>query len=78
MVPLRRLPARDVGTAIVMCRVSSGAISVHLEKISEQVGTSAHALLVCDDAGWHQIGVRLRVPENVWEHLRSNQFSMPV
>jgi len=58
-------PARTVGAAIVMPWVNSEAMTLHLEKISEQVGKSAHAVLVCDGAGWHQPGRRLRVPGNV-------------
>ncbi len=45
--------------------VSSEAMTLHLAEISKQVGASAHALLVCDGAGWHQPGVRLTVPDNV-------------
>ncbi len=58
-------PARAVGAAIVMPWVSSEAMAIHLEEISKQVGASAHALLVCDGAGWHQPGVRLAVPDNI-------------
>ncbi len=58
-------PARAVGAAIVMPWVSSEAMAIHLGEISKQVGPSAHALLVCDGAGWHQPGVRLTVPDNI-------------
>ena len=58
-------PARAVGAAIVMPWVSSEAMTLHLAEISKQVGASAHAVLVCDGAGWHQPGVRLTVPENI-------------
>ncbi len=58
-------PARAVGAAIVMPWVSSEAMTLHLAEISKQVSTSAHALLVCDGAGWHQPGVRLVVPDNI-------------
>ena len=58
-------PARAVGAALVMPWVSSEAMALHLKEISKQVATSAHALLVCDGAGWHQPGVRLVVPENI-------------
>ncbi len=58
-------PERAVGAAIVMPRVSSDAMALHLEEISKQVGASAHAVLVCDGAGWHRPGGRLRVPENI-------------
>jgi len=58
-------PARAVGAAIVMPWVSREAMTLHLEEISRQGGTSAHALLVCDGAGWHQPGGRFAVPDNV-------------
>ena len=28
-------------------------------------GSGAHAVVVCDKAGWHQTGRRLRVPDNI-------------
>jgi transposase len=74
--------------------VSSEAMTIHLAEIGRQVSPEAHAVLVCDGAGWHQTGERLTVPanllrlppyapelnplENVWEYLRANQLSMRV
>ena len=58
-------PARAVGAALVMPRVSSEAMALHLEEVSTQVAAGAHAVLVCDGAGWHQPGARLKVPPNV-------------
>ena len=66
-------PARAVGAALVMPRVSSEAMTLHVEprgspdlaEISKAVGTSAHAVLACDGAGWHRPGGRLTVPDNV-------------
>lgn len=58
-------PARAVGAAIVMPFVSSEAMSVHLAEIATQVSAGAHAVLVCDGAGWHQSGERLIVPDNI-------------
>ena len=58
-------PARAVGAAIVMPRVSSEAMTLHLEEISKAVGKAAHAVLACDGAGWRRSGGRLTVPENV-------------
>lgn len=58
-------PARAAGAAIVMPWVSSEAMTLHLAEVSKQVSASAHAVLVCDGAGWHQPGARLRVPENI-------------
>ena len=36
-----------------------------LTEISTQVTPGAHAALLCDGAGWHQTGGRLRVPDNI-------------
>jgi DDE superfamily endonuclease len=58
-------PARAVGAAIVMPFVSSEAMSIHLAEIATQVSAGAHAVLVCDGAGWHQSGERLIVPHNI-------------
>src|SRR6187399_1746756 len=33
--------------------------------IAAQVAPGAHAVLICDGAGWHQTGGRLRVPDNI-------------
>ena len=58
-------PARAVGAALVMPWVNSEAMALHLKEVSTQVAPGAHAVLVCDGAGWHQPGARLRVPDNV-------------
>ena len=58
-------PERAVGAAIIMPGVSSEAMAEHLVEISSQVHPDAHAVLVCDGAGWHQRGERLPVPDNI-------------
>jgi hypothetical protein len=58
-------PARRVGAAIIMPGVNTEAMNEHLAEISTQVTPGAHAVLVCDGAGWHQRGKRLRVPGNI-------------
>jgi hypothetical protein len=58
-------PARGVGAAIIMPAVNSEAMSEHLKEISTQVAAGAHAILLCDGAGWHQHGDRLAVPDNI-------------
>jgi hypothetical protein len=58
-------PDRAVGAAIVMPWVSSEAMTIHLAEISKQVSADAHAVLVCDGAGWHQAGQRLTIPDNI-------------
>ena len=45
--------------------VNSEAMAEHLREISSQVAPGAHAVLVCDGAGWHQTGERLPVPDNI-------------
>jgi len=36
--------------------VSSEAMTIHLAEIAKQVSANAHAMLICDGAGWHQTG----------------------
>lgn len=57
--------ARQVGAAIIMPTVNAEAMAEHLKEISTQVAPGAHAILVCDGAGWHQPGKRLRPPANI-------------
>ena len=58
-------PDRAVGAAIIMPAVNAEAMSHHLKEISTQVAPGAHAVLICDGAGWHQTGGRLHVPDNI-------------
>jgi hypothetical protein len=58
-------PARAVGAAIIMPAANAEAMNEHLNEISTQVVSGAHAVVVCDRAGWHQTGGRLRVPDNI-------------
>ena len=58
-------PSRATGAAIIMPVVNTEAMNKHLAEISTQVAANAHALLICDGAGWHQPGERLIVPENI-------------
>ena len=58
-------PSRAVGAAIIMPAVNSEAMSEHLKEIGTQVSAGAHAVLLCDGAGWHQRGDKLEVPENI-------------
>jgi transposase len=57
--------ARGAGAAIIMPTVNTEAMNEHLKEISTQVAPGAHAVLVCDGAGWHQQGKRLRMPHNI-------------
>ena len=58
-------PDRAVGAAIIMPCVNAEAMSEDLKEISTQVAPGARAVLLCDGAGWHQTGGRLRVPDNI-------------
>ena len=57
--------ARQVGAAIVMPSVNAEAMVEHLKAISAQVAPGAHAVVLCDGAGWHQPSQRLRIPHNI-------------
>jgi len=56
---------RGVGAALVLPYANANAMTLHLAEVSRQVAPGAHAVLVCDGAGWHRTGGRLRVPENI-------------
>ena len=58
-------PARAVGAAVLMPAANTEAMNEHLKEISTQVSAGAHAVLVCDRAGWHQRGKQLVVPDNI-------------
>lgn len=58
-------PQRGVGAAIIMPAVNSEAMAEHLIEVSSQVRPNAHAVVVCDGAGWHQRGERLPIPHNI-------------
>jgi hypothetical protein len=58
-------PERAVGAAIIMPAVNTEAMNEHLIEISAMVSPDAHAMLVCDGAGWHQPGGRLKVPDSI-------------
>lgn len=52
-------PARDTGTAIVMTRANTEAMTFMLEEISRTGAPgapAAHAAMVIDGAGWHTSG----------------------
>ena len=57
-------PDRGVG-AIIMPTVNTEAMNEHLKEIRTQVAAGAHAILICDNAGWHQTGGDLKVPDNI-------------
>jgi len=56
---------RQVGAAIIMPAANTEAMNEHLAEIATQVASGAHAVLVCDQAGWHQKGKQLRLLDNI-------------
>jgi putative transposase len=58
-------PARGVGAALVLPEVNAEATGLHLAEIGRRVAPGAHAVVLCDGAGWHQQGGRLVVPGNL-------------
>ena len=64
-VPSRANPARATGAAMIMPYANAEAMNKHLVEISAEVAPGAHAVLVCDGAGWHQRGNKLVLPDNI-------------
>jgi len=58
-------PRRGVGAAIITPAASTEMMNLHLKEISTQVTAGAHAVVVCDGAGWHQRGGELLLPDNI-------------
>jgi hypothetical protein len=58
-------PARAVGAAWVVPKANAWAMTLHLQEISRQVASGAHAVVILDGAGWHQAGGELRLPPNI-------------
>ena len=58
-------PAHRKGAAVIMPAANTAGMNEHLQEISAQVAPGAHAVLVCDGAGWHQTGQQLQVPDNI-------------
>src|SRR4051812_35431221 len=61
----RDLPGVGVGAAMIVPHANTEAMNLHLQEISTQVAQAAHAVLICDGAGWHQRGKQLEVPANL-------------
>ncbi len=57
-------PAEGKGAGLVLPRCTSEGMSLHLQEISQAVALGAHAVVLLDQAGWHQ-SKRLVVPANV-------------
>src|SRR4051794_3651057 len=57
-------PAEGKGAGLVLPRCTTEGMTLHLKKISQAVTPGAHALVLVDQAGWHQ-SKKLVVPDNV-------------
>ena len=57
-------PKEGKGAALVMPRCVTEAMSLHLAEISRAVAPDAHAVILLDQAGWHQART-LAVPDNI-------------
>jgi transposase len=57
-------PGTDEAFALVLPRADAGTMSVFLDGFSRQLAPDVHAVLILDQAGWHDERA-LRVPENV-------------
>ncbi len=57
-------PERDVGAALVLPHANAWAMDQHLEEISHHVAPGAHAVVVLDQAGWHDCRC-LDPPDNI-------------
>jgi hypothetical protein len=55
-------PARGTGAALVLPFADTEAMQLHLDEVSCHVAKEAHAVLLCDRAGWHTT-TALKVPK---------------
>lgn len=58
-------PARAAAAAWVVPKANAWAMNLHLREIAARVAPGAHAVVVLDQAGWHQTGGKLRLPDNI-------------
>ena len=58
-------PARGIGAALVLPYADADAMNLHLATLSQRVAPGAYAVLELDGAGWHQLGGRLQIPDNI-------------
>src|ERR1044071_2204400 len=57
-------PAHGKGAGLVLPRCTTEGMTLHLNEISQVVAPEAHALVLVDQAGWHQ-SKNLVVPANI-------------
>lgn len=58
-------PARGVGAAMITPAANAEAMGMQLAELSTQVAPGAVAVVICDQAGWHQPGKKLQIPDNI-------------
>ena len=72
-------PSRGVGAAMMTPAANTEMMNLHLDEISTQVTPGACAVLLCDRAGWHQLGGSLRLPDNIrLLHLPSYSYGATI
>lgn len=49
-------PKHTIGAALVLSRDDTQAMQLHLNEVSKQVGTKAHAVVLMDRTVWHSTG----------------------
>lgn len=57
-------PERGAGAALVLPDCNTAMMQLHLEEIARHVTPGAHALVLCDQAGWHTTKA-LAMPANI-------------
>jgi hypothetical protein len=57
-------PGTDEAFALALPRADAGTMDVFLDHVSRQLAPDVHAVLLLDQAGWHDERA-LRLPENV-------------
>ena len=58
-------PERGVGAAIITPAANMECMNFHLAEISTQVAPGSIAAVICDGAGWHQRGRKIKLPHNI-------------
>lgn len=58
-------PDRAVGAAMIMSYANTEAMNLNLKELSAEMEPQAHAVPVCDGAGWHRRGKKLGGPDNI-------------
>ena len=58
-------PQREIGVGLVLPEATAEAMNLHLAAISQKVARGAFAVVLLDGAGYHQLGCKLTVPENI-------------